>query len=219
MALDLRRLLVVEDEPLLAALLTKSLSEAGFSVKSASDVAKARRAIDKFDPDAVLLDISLGDGPSGVHLAHALRQTRPEIAIIILTKYPDARAASLDGLDLPENVGFLRKHLVEDVDALVAAIEKCLADQSEQVRQDHRVEAADIQLKGQALAILELLAQGYNNAEIAARCGLSTKSAERWIERIYKEMGIASKGPLNPRVEAARRYYLTAGIAHRTEAR
>ena len=219
MAIDLRRLLVVEDEPLLAALLTKSLSEAGFSVQSASDVAKARAAIDAFDPDAVLLDISLGDGPSGVHLAHALRQTRPEIAIIILTKYPDARAASLDGLDLPDGVGFLRKHLVEDIDALVAAIEKCLADQSQQVRQDQQEEPAELQLRGQGLVVLELLAQGYNNAEIAARCGLSTKSAERWIEKVYKELGIESRGPLNPRVEAARRYYLTAGIAHRSEPR
>lgn len=219
MPMDLRRLLVVEDEPLLSALLAKSLTAAGFSVKEAADVAQARRTINSFDPDAVLLDISLGDGPSGVHLAHALRKTRPDIAIIILTKYPDARAASLDGLDLPENVGFLRKHLVEDVDALVAAIEKCLADQANTVRQDESEVAAEVALKGQALVILELLSQGYNNAEIATRCGLSTKSTERWIERIYKELGIASKGPLNPRVEAARRYYLSAGISHRTESR
>ena len=62
-------------------------------------------------------------------------------------------------------------------------------------------------------------AQGYNNAEIALRCGLSTKSTERWIERVYKELGIESRGALNPRVEAARRYYLSAGISHRSEHR
>ena len=33
--------------------------------------------------------------------------------------------------------------------------------------------------------------------------------------RIYKELNIESKGAINPRVEAARRYYLIAGISQR----
>lgn len=211
-----RKLLVVEDEPLMASLLAESLTAANFKVETALDAGKARRAIDRFDPDILLLDISLGDGPSGVHLAHAVNETRPDIAILILTKHPDAKSATADGLDLPPNVGFLRKHLVNDVSYLVTAIEKVLTDRYAEVRQDEPLTSPIAQLGSQATKVLNLVAQGYNNAEIASRMNLSVKSVERWVETIYRELKIDSKGAINPRVEAARQYYLIAGISQRT---
>jgi DNA-binding NarL/FixJ family response regulator len=210
-----RKLLVVEDEPLMASLLAESLSAANFIVETAPDAAKARRILDRFDPDILLLDISLGDGPSGVHLAHAVHETRPDIAILILTKHPDAKSATADGLDLPPNVGFLRKHLVNDMSYLLNAIEKVLTDRHSEVRQDQPVTSPIAQLGSQAIKVLALVAQGYNNTEIALRMDLSIKSVERWIETIYRELQIDSKGAINPRVEAARQYYLIAGISHR----
>jgi DNA-binding NarL/FixJ family response regulator len=212
-----RKLLIVEDEPLMASLLAKSLTEINFQVEIAPDAAKARKAIDRFDPDLILLDISLGDGPTGIHLAHAVRQTRPDIGILILTKHPDAKSATADGLDLPVGVGFLRKHLVNDVSYLLKAIELVLSDQSDQVRQDLPTQSLLAQLGPQALKVLALVAQGYNNTEIAVRMKLSIKSVERWIEAIYKELHIDSKSNINPRVEAARRYYLIAGISQRVD--
>ena len=210
-----RKLLVVEDEPLMASLLAESLSAANFIVETAPDAAKARRVLDRFDPDILLLDISLGDGPSGVHLAHAVHETRPDIAILILTKHPDAKSATADGLDLPPNVGFLRKHLVNDMSYLLNAIEKVLTDSHSEVRLDQAVTSPISQLGSQAIKVLALVAQGYNNTEIALRMDLSIKSVERWIETIYRELQIDSKGAINPRVEAARQYYLIAGISHR----
>ena len=211
-----RKLLVVEDEPLMASLLAESLSAANFTVETAPDAAKARKAIDRFDPDILLLDISLGDGPSGVHLAHAVHETRPDIAILILTKHPDAKSATADSLDLPPNVGFLRKHLVNDVSYLLTAIEKVLTDRHAEVRQDEPLASPIAQLGNQAMKVLNLVAQGYNNTEIASRMNLSVKSVERWVETIYRELKLDSRGAINPRVEAARQYYLIAGISQRT---
>jgi DNA-binding NarL/FixJ family response regulator len=211
-----RKLLVVEDEPLMASLLAESLSAANFKVETAPDAAKARKTIDRFDPDILLLDISLGDGPSGVHLAHAVHETRPDIAILILTKHPDAKSATADSLDLPPNVGFLRKHLVNDVSYLLTAIDKVLTDRHAEVRQDEPFASPIAQLGNQAMKVLNLVAQGYNNTEIASRMNLSVKSVERWVETIYRELKIDSRGAINPRVEAARQYYLIAGISQRT---
>lgn len=212
---SLRKILIVEDEPLMASLLAQSLKDAQFLVETSADAAKARKAIDRFDPDILLLDISLGDGPSGIHLAHAIHQTRPDIAILILTKHPDAKSATAEGLDLPPNVGFLRKHLVNDLQYLISAIEKVLTDRPNEVRQDEPISSPISQLNSQALKVLSLVAQGYNNTEIAVRMDLSIKSVERWIENIYRELKIESKGAINPRVEAARQYYLIAGISQR----
>jgi DNA-binding NarL/FixJ family response regulator len=133
-----------------------------------------------------------------------------------LTKHPDAKSATADGLELPPNVGFLRKHLVNDMSYLLNAIEKVLTDRHSEVRQDQPVTSPIAQLGSQAIKVLALVAQGYNNTEIALRMDLSVKSVERWIENIYRELSIDSKGAINPRVEAARQYYLIAGISHRT---
>ena len=135
---------------------------------------------------------------------------------MILTKHPDAKSATSDGLDLPPNVGFLRKHLVNDISYLLNAIEKVLTDRHSEVRQDQPVTSPIAQLSSQAIKVLALVAQGYNNTEIATRMDLSIKSVERWIETIYRELNIDSKGAINPRVEAARQYYLIAGISQRT---
>jgi DNA-binding NarL/FixJ family response regulator len=216
MNISKRRILIVEDEPLMSALLQQSLTSADFEVEAAIDAAQARKKIETFDPDILLLDISLGDGPSGLHLAHAIDKTRPDIAILILTKHPDAKSATSEGLDIPARVGFLRKHLVNDVNYLLNAIEKVLSDRSSEVRQDFQSESPINNLSEQAVLILSLIAQGFSNNEIATRTKLSVKSVERWIDIIYKELEITKSGEINQRVEAARKYYLIAGIPERS---
>lgn len=207
-----RRLLIVEDEALTAGLLAEALTEVGFDVAVASSADAARTLVADFDPDVALLDIHLGAGPSGVHLAHALRALHPQIAIIMLTQYADTGPGS--GFDLPASIGYLRKHLVGDVAALKAAIESVLADAPEHV--PGAVRPSEFAELGAAGArVWELLAEGYDNAAIAARAHMSLKSVERWLGRIYLRLGIDTKGEVNPRVEAARRYYLVSGIPGR----
>ena len=203
---------MVEDEPLLAALVAEALQSAGFEVEIASDVQSARRLIDTFDPDMAVLDISLGNGPTGVHLAHALEISRPDIAILFLTRHPDAASAQAEGLHLPAKAGFLRKHLVNDTGQLLAAIEAVFADRASEVRHDViRGQGLD-GLSEQAWTVLRYLAEGCSNAEIAKRCNLSVKSVERWVDTLYRELDIPRDAEVNARVEAAKRYYLAVGI-------
>jgi DNA-binding NarL/FixJ family response regulator len=207
-----RRLLVVEDEPLMASLLADTLRAAGFEVATAGSVKEARELVEEFDPDMALLDIALGNGPTGVHLAHVLTVSRPDIAILFLTRHADAESASSEGLALPPNVGFLRKHMVSDTAYLLDAIEKVFAERAEEVRQVGSEGQGFDGLSPQAMRVLRLLAEGHSNAEIARRSGMSVKSVERWIDVIYHELEIEKAEGLNRRVEAARRYYLAAGI-------
>jgi DNA-binding NarL/FixJ family response regulator len=210
-----RRLVVVEDEPLVQSLLVHELARAGFDVRAANSAAQARRLVDEFDPDVMLLDVDLGAGPSGIHLAHALSTTRPDIAVLILTKYPDARSASDDGIDLPTTVGFLRKHLVNDSEYLLNALEKVLADKAAEVRQDIAAPSPLAELNDRLFTVLKLIADGYVNSEIAARTGTSTKTVERHIDQLYAALGIETRGEFNPRVAAARIYYSEVGLGPR----
>lgn len=209
---DARRLVVVEDEPLVQDLLAQELSRAGFDVRAASSSSSARQLVAEFDPDVILLDVDLGSGPNGIHLAHVLHETRPDIAVLILTKYPDARSASQDGIALPPNVGFLRKHLVSDTSYLLKALEKVLADKALEVRQDSFTTNSLSVLNDKQFHVLQLLAEGYVNAEIAKRMGTSTKSVERYLVQIYEALGLAQDATLNPRVAAVRKYFAEIGF-------
>lgn len=212
MVVGARRLLVVEDEPLLASLVVEALRSAGFDVASAHDVETARDLIETFDPDMAVLDISLGTGPTGIHLAHALEISRPDIAILFLTRYPDAESAAAEGLRVPKGAGFLRKHLVNDTQYLLDAIEKVFADRAAEVRHDSARGAGIDGLSDQALTVWRLLAQGCSNAEIGRRCEPSVKSVERWVDVVYRELGIDKSADVNARVEAAKRFYLAVGV-------
>jgi DNA-binding NarL/FixJ family response regulator len=212
MPLDHRRVLVVEDEPLMASLLANVLTGHGFTVSTAADVAEARREINAFDPDMLLLDVSLGEGPTGIHLAHAMRLSRPDIAILVFTRHADIAGATSDGLALPPGVGFLRKHLVSDQAYLIDAIEKVLGEQWDLVAEDSKTEDEFAFLGTSGSRALRLLAEGYDNEEIARRCGVSRKTVERWIEQIYRDLGIDTRGALNPRVAAARRFFFAVGV-------
>lgn len=216
MVMEARRLLVVEDEPLLASLVVEALRSAGFEVASASNVESARELVEAFDPDMAVLDILLGNGPTGLHFAHALEISRPDIAILFLTRYPDAAAAAAEGLRVPEGAGFLRKHMVHDTQNLLDAIEAVFADRASEVRHDAVKADGDHQLREQVMTVWRLLAEGCRNAEIGRRCLLSVKSVERWVDVVYRDLGIDKSADVNARVEAAKRYYMAVGVPTQT---
>jgi DNA-binding NarL/FixJ family response regulator len=199
-----RRLLVVEDEPLMASLLADSLKAHGFSVAIAPDVLEARRLVEDFDPDAALIDASLGDGPSGLDLAHVLSRQRPDIALLILTKHADSRSAGVTEAEVPANCGFLRKDKVRDSDYLMGMIESVLADNSASVRDDQDPTNPLSALTVRQLQVLRLMAMGYTNEFIAEHTNASLSSVERWVIQVFRALGLNSRGAINPRVEAVR---------------
>jgi DNA-binding NarL/FixJ family response regulator len=202
---------LVEDEPLLAKLMAQMLAERGFDVRIAGEVVAARQEIDRFDPDLLLLDVFLGDGPTGIHLAHAVHLSHPGVAMLIFTRHEDLSRVTRDG-NLPPGIAVLSKHLVADADYLVDAMEKTFAEKKHIAGAAKPTTDAFGFLGANGSRVLRLIAEGYSNAEIAIRCDASKKSVERWIDQLYRDLRIETKGPLNPRVEAARRYFSTVGI-------
>ena len=93
------RILVVEDEPAIAELISINLRHAGFEVTIAGDAEQAQVAVDGILPSLVVLDWML-PGQSGLALARAWRaqpRTR-ELPIIMLTACADEgdKVAGLD---------------------------------------------------------------------------------------------------------------------------
>ncbi len=78
------RVLVVDDEPTLADLLTMALRYEGCEVRSAGTGHAAVRAASQFQPDAIILDVMLPDF-SGLEVLRRVRGTRPEVPVLFLT--------------------------------------------------------------------------------------------------------------------------------------
>ena len=205
-------MLIVEDEPLMGSLLADVLVGHNFRVETAEDVVQARAAIREFDPDGILLDISLGDGPSGLDLARVLSRQRPDIAIVFLTKHPDPRTAGLEAEDIPEGCGFLRKDRVRDTEYLLASIEAVMTDRSREARHDRDSGKPLEALSFKHIEVLRLMATGYTNEHIARVKGVALSTVERWTAEIFRDLGIDGKGGVNPRVEAVRQFIAAAGI-------
>ena len=209
MALWVRRLLVVDDEPLVTTLIAETLSGHGFEVRTAAGVGAARELIDAFDPDAAVLDIHLGAGPSGLHFGHALHRSHPHIGLVFLTKYHDSSAGGMDAWDVPSGSAFLAKDQISDAGSLIEAIEMVL--RNEPARDDRTVGPLSV-LTGTQREILRLVASGLTNAAIAQRRSTTERTVEKRLHAIYLALGIPVTGEKNPRMEAARLYIQAAGL-------
>jgi DNA-binding NarL/FixJ family response regulator len=203
-----RSVVVVEDEDFLRGLLATTIEAAGFNVGTASNALDARRVIKNMDPDALVLDINLGRGQNGFDIAEATRELAPEIAIVFLTDMPDARFAGKDPKTLPKNIAYLNKTLLEDTTTLVSALEAVLTETNvKSFRHDELENRPFANLSRTQIQIIQLLAQGNTNQQIADIRQRSLAATESAIARTLDAMGVDSKAEGNARVEAVAKYW------------
>src|SRR4051794_5621964 len=79
-----QRVLVVDDEPSICALLTLALSYEGWDVRTANSGAEAVEAARTFRPDAVLLDLMLPD-MNGLEVLRHLREEAPGLPVVFVS--------------------------------------------------------------------------------------------------------------------------------------
>jgi two-component system OmpR family response regulator len=115
------RLLLVEDEPDMAAVLRAALEKHDFVTDCAPSIQVAIEAIETIAHDVVILDRQLGDG-DGTSLIAYLRQRRPNVPIVILSALGSANDR-VEGLNLGAD-DYLAKPFV--VDELVARLRAVL---------------------------------------------------------------------------------------------
>jgi DNA-binding response OmpR family regulator len=117
---QIERLLVVEDEPLVAFDTEHFLSSEGFEIVATVDsVADALRVIDEDqDIDLVLVDVKLADG-SGVTVAQAARAKGFQVLFVTGNCPVDARALAAGCLSKP----YPQRDLIAAIDAIEAVTE------------------------------------------------------------------------------------------------
>ncbi|CAH0174239.1 response regulator [Microbacterium sp. Bi128] len=205
-----RRVLVVEDQPAMRALLCDMLAHREFEPTGAADAAEATTAFAATDPDVLLTDIDLGTRPSGVELATMLTGLAPHLAVVFLSSFP--RAAAGAGRLGPAGAVFVSKLDVTSADVVVEAIEAALAEAIPPAPTSPRPSPL-AGLTRRQIDVLALVARGWSNAQIARERGTTTRAVERAVSRIFERLALGSDPATNPRVRASALYLAEFGSA------
>lgn len=203
-----KRTVIAEDDGFTRMLLRGQLDSLGYDV--IGDAASANEALDiarTERPEIALLDLDLGRGPTGIDLAHGLREMLPTIGIVLLTSYADVRLIGAQR-ELPVGSIALVKRMLEEPEQLDAALKMStnIPDASRQADAVARVQLSD----GQA-EILRLVANGFSNAEIARRAHLSESAVIKALGRLLDQLSIDPKPGENNRVLLTQAYFHMTG--------
>jgi DNA-binding NarL/FixJ family response regulator len=180
------KVLVVEDEPLVRALLTSLLEADGFQIKSAPNAAEARSVTKDFDPRTALPEIELSYGPSVIDLAHMLRLQFPKIGLVFLTHIPEPRVVGVEYRNIPKNAAYLKNDRMADTGVLKAAIEAASRDPvSKRFRDDKTIQYELTNVSRSQLDVLRMVAMGLSNHEIAAQTGTTVRAVEHLVKTSF----------------------------------
>lgn len=207
------KILIVEDEGLFRDMLTISLGAIPNIeiVGAVSDGKAAVEAAIQVKPDVVLMDIELGSDPNGIAAGRAIKKENKNIGIIVLSGHKGREYVNLVAADEFSGWSYLLKQSVSDSSSLARAIEGAASglvvmDASVVNSMKPRKGSLTGGLTPRQQEVLSMMAQGYNNAAIAEKLVLGTKSVENYINAIYQELNLSHNGPLHPRVQAVLSY-------------
>ncbi|MBO9394533.1 response regulator transcription factor [Caldilinea sp.] len=201
------RILVVDDHTLfregLMALLsrTRDLEVIGSAANGVDAIMQATALL----PDVILMDIQMPE-MNGIEATQQILQIRPETSIIVLTMMENedaifaalcagARGYILKGADKAEVLKTIRA--VASGEALFGPV---IARRLVNLFQSHNITSPVAMpaspfpdLSEREREILELIAQGYTNQEIAARLHITSKTVSNHISHIFNKLQVVNR--------------------------
>ena len=171
-------------------------------------------AIETNKPDAVLTDIRMppGNSDEGIEVAARLRETNPRTGVVVLSQLSEAAYALRLFDQGASGRAYLLKERVSDLDQLVNALREVARGGSVVdpkvvealiAARSHKKDSALESLTPRERDVLAAVAQGKNNAAIAASLFLTERGVEKHINAIFSKLGLSEEKDLHRRVKAA----------------
>lgn len=188
------RVLVCDDHPVVRAGIVGLLSaEPDLAVVGeAGDGEEAVRLAARLAPDVVLMDLRMPrvEGPAAT--ARIVRD-RPSVAVVVLTTY-ETDADILRAVEAGARGYLLKDTPAEDIAAAVRAAargETVLAP-AVAARLVSRVRAP-VALTGREIEVLEGVARGWSNAQIARRLIIGEATVKTHLLRVFQKLGVTDR--------------------------
>jgi DNA-binding NarL/FixJ family response regulator len=202
------QVLIVDDHPLFRRGIRWSLeAESDIAVAGEAPDGHAALAIaEKSAPDVVLLDINM-PGMSGIEIARVLKRHHPRVGIVIITMHEDdeqlfnairvgAAAYCTKDVDPTHIVNIIRRvargeYLInENVLSHPFVASRVLDQFRELARIDHASESVFSPLTPREVEILDCVARGNSNKEIASILGISDQTVKNHITSILRKLQV-----------------------------
>jgi DNA-binding NarL/FixJ family response regulator len=206
------RVAIADDAMLVREGVARLLSDAGFDITGTAADAEALLKIVVSDrPDVVIIDIKMPPTHTneGLVAAESIRRSYPEIGVLVLSQYLDARWATRLLEQHSERVGYLLKERVSDIAVLADALERIRVGESvidptivSRLVKRRAHAGSMLKLTNREREILALIAQGHSNRGICAKLFLSPKTVETHIRRIFLKLGLQEGADYHRRVLA-----------------
>jgi len=202
------RVLVVDDHPLfLQGVRWAITAEPDIDVVAeATDGDEALKLAEKLAPDVVLSDVNI-PGPDGVELTRSLKSLLPGTGVILMTAYDDeeqlfdairvgASAYFLKDLGPHELMDGIRRvsrgeYLInENVLSKPMVASRVLREFSDIGSNDKEIEPLFIPLSNREIEVLEQIAKGNSNKEIARALKISDQTVKNHITSILRKLAV-----------------------------
>jgi DNA-binding NarL/FixJ family response regulator len=190
------RILIVEDEPLIAEDIAGYLMEADFEIAGmAHDAEEALQLLEVTNPDGVLLDINLGDGMDGIGLAKIIRE-KYGFPFVYLTSHSDK--ATLERAKRTIPAGYLLKPF--NGNDLMISLEIAIFNQLQsrgvskpELSLDDLNDKLPVPLSQREFEILNLLKKGKTNKEIAAASFVSVNTVKTHLAHLFEKLDVSNR--------------------------
>lgn len=190
------RLVLVDDHPVVRAGL-RALIESSDDLQvvgEAGDAEGALAVVTAEHPDVVLMDLSLGDGVGGIEATARLQALPEPPAVLVLTTY-DTESDILRALDAGAR-GYLLKdappqELFDGIRA-VAKGDPALAPSVTALLM-RRASSPDPRMTEREVEVLELLADGLGNRDLARTLFVSEATVKSHLSHIYGKLGVDTR--------------------------
>lgn len=210
------KLLIVEDEPLMKSALALGLESLGFEVAATTGNGYEVIALAELHrPDVALLDLDLGDGPTGVDISCGLRAKFADIGLVILSSYASPRLIGRFLPALPEGAIFLQKKNVNELRIVASALRDASRYPSKNSRaknSSYTTMISEIGLTDLEIQLMSFISIGLTNAAIAKRRFITEKSTENAIRLLTQKIRLDHTVDLhNQRIMLTRKYLSLIG--------
>lgn len=196
--------IVIIDDDMLVTNALKAILEASGTVKVLEvglDGNAAIKLYERYRPDILLTDIQM-QGISGLEATEKILQKYPEAKILLLTTFLDDEYI-IQALKLGAK-GYLLKH---DYESILPALEAVYSGQSvfgteiiskipDLLNSVPKFDYASYDINERELKVIELIADGLSNKEIAAKLYLSEGTVRNYLSTILEKLELHNRTQL-----------------------
>lgn len=197
---DQKQLLLIDDDPNLILLVKDYLEFRGYDVKTAGNGREALELLDESLPDMIICDVMMPEMDGHTFVKHVRENPETEWIPILFLSAKGQSQDRVKGLNTGADVYMVKPFEPEE---LVAQVESSLKQASRLIKQQAKTGGGpaiqvpfDVELTPTELRVVQFVARGMANREIADELQVSQRTIESHVSNMLGKTGLHNRTEL-----------------------